>query len=216
MNCKIAYDIISTGSKGNAVVINNSILIDCGVSFKKLSSYLYKFNLVLLTHIHTDHFNKATIRKLASERPMLRFGCGEWLVPELIKCGVSKSNIDVYEFDEIYKYGKFEIIALPLVHNVPNLGYKIHFVDGNKMMYATDTNNLNGITAQDYDLYMIESNYDDEEIQDRIREKEERGEFVYEYGVLKNHLSSGKCEDFIIKNFGDNSEFLRMHMHEKE
>lgn len=30
----IDYNIIATGSKGNAVVIDQKILIDCGVSFK--------------------------------------------------------------------------------------------------------------------------------------------------------------------------------------
>jgi hypothetical protein len=33
----IDYNIIATGSKGNAVVIDQKILIDCGVSFKVLS-----------------------------------------------------------------------------------------------------------------------------------------------------------------------------------
>ena len=69
------YNIISTGSIGNAVVINNNILIDCGVSFAKLKDFYKSFQLVLLTHIHTDHFNKTKIKKLAEERPTLRFGC---------------------------------------------------------------------------------------------------------------------------------------------
>lgn len=32
-------------------------------------------------------------------------------------------------------------------------------------------NNLNGITAPNYDLYMVEANYDDAEIQAKIAEK---------------------------------------------
>ena len=32
------YNIISTGSKGNALVIEDNILIDCGVSFTKLKN----------------------------------------------------------------------------------------------------------------------------------------------------------------------------------
>lgn len=47
------YEIISTGSKGNATVLNKSILIDCGVSFKKIEPYLYDLKAVLLTHIHS-------------------------------------------------------------------------------------------------------------------------------------------------------------------
>lgn len=34
----IGYNIIATGSKGNAVVIEHEILIDCGVPFKALAA----------------------------------------------------------------------------------------------------------------------------------------------------------------------------------
>ena len=45
----IRYSIIATGSKGNAVKIDD-ILIDCGVSFKKLKDVYKHIRLVLLTH----------------------------------------------------------------------------------------------------------------------------------------------------------------------
>ncbi len=43
----IRYNIIATGSKGNAVKIDD-ILIDCGVSFKKLKDVYKHIRLVLL------------------------------------------------------------------------------------------------------------------------------------------------------------------------
>lgn len=49
------YEVISTGSKGNALLIGNEILIDCGVSYRKLKEKPIK--LILLTHEHKDHFN---------------------------------------------------------------------------------------------------------------------------------------------------------------
>ena len=58
----IRYNIIATGSTGNAVKIND-ILIDCGVSFKKLKDVYKHIKLVLLTHEHSDHFRPSTIRK---------------------------------------------------------------------------------------------------------------------------------------------------------
>ena len=60
---------------------------------------------------------------------------------------------------------------------------------------------------------MIEANYEDEEIQERIRKKEESGVFAYEYKVLKNHLSKAKCDDFIVRNAGARSKFIYMHGH---
>ena len=207
------YNIISTGSKGNAVVLNSCLLIDCGVNYKQLSPYVSGLQLVLLTHIHGDHFYPSTIKKLAKMRPTLRFGCCDWLLKDLISCGVQKWRIDVFTPELLNTYSEdLKITAVELTHNVPNCGYKI-FIGGEKIFYATDTNNLNGITAPDYDLYMIEANYEDEEIQERIRQKEENGQYAYEYEVLKNHLSKQKCDDFIVRNAGTKSKFIYMHGH---
>lgn len=209
----IDYTIIATGSQGNAVVVNDFLLIDCGVPFKSLLPYYKKLRLVLLTHIHFDHFKKATIKNLALQRPTLRFGCGRWLVPALIELGVSKSNIDILDYDTRYGYGLCNVIPVPLVHNVPNQGYKIHFWDGSKMIYATDTNNLNGITAYHYDLYLIEGNHDETEIRERIAEKESLGVFAYEKRVIRDHLSIQKCNNFIVANAGPNSRYEYLHKH---
>ena len=67
------YKIISTGSSGNCILLNNTILLDCGVSFKKIEPYYKKLKLVFISHIHNDHFLPSTIKKLAYERPALRF-----------------------------------------------------------------------------------------------------------------------------------------------
>lgn len=92
----IACDVISTGSKGNAVLLNYWLLVDCGVPFKALAGAYPALRLVLLTHIHGDHFNRTTLAALAHERPTLRFGAGSWLVPELARL-VPAENIDVIE-----------------------------------------------------------------------------------------------------------------------
>ncbi len=207
------YNIVSSGSKGNAVVIDKTILIDCGVPFKALLQYYRDIQLVLLTHIHSDHFNKATIKKLAFERPTLRFGCCEWLVGDLIKCGVKYHQIDVFTPEIVFDYGLFKIKPSLLLHNVSNCGYHVFFMNCS-MFYATDTNTLNGIEAPNYDLYMVEANYSEPEILERIKEKESQGLHCYEYDVLKNHLSLEKCNDWLYRNLGNKSEYIYMHQHE--
>lgn len=47
------YEIIASGSTGNAVTFNKNILIDVGVSFKALKTVYKDLQLVLLTHIHS-------------------------------------------------------------------------------------------------------------------------------------------------------------------
>ena len=210
----VPYNILSSGSQGNATVLDDRILVDCGVPFRMLQPYLTDLRIVLLTHIHSDHFQRSTIRRLAKERPTLRFGCCDWLVGPLVLAGVKKQQIDVYDFDTAYDYGRVKIIPVFLPHNVPNCGYKLHFAAGGKVIYCTDCNNLNGISAYNYDLFLIEANHDEEEIAAKIREKEANGEYAYEKQAQRNHLSKQKCDAFIYRNASSNSRYVYMHCHE--
>lgn len=207
------YNIISTGSQGNAIVVDGKILIDCGIPFKKLAPYVKDLKIVLLTHIHGDHFNKATIRKLAKERPALRFACGKWLIADLLQCGVSPSKIDVCETSRVYNYGWFQLSNIKLYHDVENCGWRL-FLQNEKAIYITDTSTVQGIVAKNYNLYMIEANYEENELQERIKAKQEAGVFAYEYRVPKTHLSKEECDQWLLDNIGENSEAVYLHQHQ--
>lgn len=208
----VQYEIVSTGSQGNAVVFNNLLILDCGVSFRRIKPFLKGIRIVLLTHIHSDHFNKTTIKQIAKDRPLVRFGCGEWLVSDLMECGVARNRIDVFKEGERYDYGLFALSPVFLTHNVPNLGYKLFFPDGS-VFYATDCANLNGIFAPGFDLYMVEANHTEEDIENRIRAKKETGEFAYEIQAKQNHLSKEQCDAFIYANIKPGGEFVYLHCH---
>ena len=64
----VRYNIISSGSQGNAVILNGFVLVDCGVPYKQIAPYVPQLKLVLLTHIHGDHFCKRTLRRVAGRR----------------------------------------------------------------------------------------------------------------------------------------------------
>lgn len=206
------YKIISSCSTGNATIIRDIILIDCGVTFKRLEKYYKNLKLVLLTHIHSDHFKKETIRKLAQERPTLRFACCEWLLKPLLDCGVNKNNIDILQIGTKYNYKLFKIIPIKLYHDVPQCGYRVLFNDY-KAIYITDTNTVEGISAKNYDLYLVEANYDEDEIQERIKQKQQECQYVYEFRAKDNHLSKQQASQFLLENMGENSEYVFMHEH---
>lgn len=209
------YNIINSGSDGNGLVIEDIILIDCGISFKKLQDYYKKLKIVLLTHIHRDHFNKATIKRLANERPTLRFACCEWLVKNLVDCGVSKKNIDVLRIGKIYDYKTFKIIPIKLYHDIEQCGYKLK-IGANKVIYATDTNRIDHIVAKDYDYYFIEGNYEsEEELGQRKMDKLLKGEYYYEDRVKETHLSKVQATEWLLKNMGENSKYVFMHEHKE-
>ena len=206
------YKIISSCSTGNATIIRDIILIDCGVTFKRLEKYYKQLKIVLLTHIHTDHFKKETIRKLAQERPTLRFACCKWLLQPLLECGVLRKNIDVLQIGTRYDYKLFKIVPIKLYHDVPQCGYRVLF-DDYKVIYMTDTRTVEGIVAKNYDLYLVEGNYEEEELEQRIKQKQEEGLYYYESRVRNTHLSKGQATDFLLNNMGENSEYVFMHEH---
>lgn len=211
----MTFDIISTGSKGNAVVLNSSIMIDCGVPFNRLSPYIKPLRLVLLTHEHGDHFVPSTVRRLHQERPTLRWGCCEWMVPHLLEAGVDKRIIDVYEPHRTYLYPyDIQIRPEPLTHNVPNCGYHI-FDAWERIFYATDTGTMDGILAPEYDWYFIESNHTQAEIAARAAEKQAAGIYAYEVKATENHLSREQAEDWLYQNMGPNSRYVFLHGHEE-
>lgn len=219
----MTYDILATGSSGNAVVINGEILIDCGISMKLLreSGYIQNLKLVLLTHQHQDHFNAATVRSLHQERPTLRWGCCEWMVVPLLKAGVKASQIDNVEATEpgstskALIYNNLAIVSpVSLIHDVPNCGWEIHH-DREHLFYATDTSTLDHIEAKDYDLYLIEANHTRAEIEARIADKLSRGEFAYEARAAQNHLSQEQALDWLSRNAGPKSRYVFLHQHKE-
>lgn len=77
----------------------------------------------------------------------------------------------------------------------------------------TDTKTVEGIVAKDYDLYLIEGNYGKEEIQERIREKEEAGLYVNEYRTMERHLSIEEATSFLLENMGNKGTYEFIHQH---
>lgn len=199
--------VISSGSEGNAVIYNNAIMVDCGVSLKALEAVKRSLKIVLLTHKHSDHLKIRTLQRLQAERPTLRVACGDFLLEELpcIK------NIDVLQVGKIYDYGAFKVSPVKLYHDVPNFGWRIFLPNGQKIFHATDTVHLEGISAKGYDLYAIEHNYCEEYIQQAIEEARANGEYTHAYGNINTHLSIQQARAFIDKNRKESSEVLELH-----
>ena len=201
------YKLISSGSKGNAVIYHGTILVDCGVPYSMLKSDVKNLKIILLTHEHRDHINPTTLSRLMSERPTLRIGCGRWMEPFVHQF----KNVDYFDIGDMYDYGAFRLMAVKLYHDVPNCGYRI-FKDDTSMFHATDTAHLEGIDAKGYDLYAIESNYNEETVNDVIMDLEARGMYAHQRGAINSHLSEQQANDFIYKNKADHSQVLKLHV----
>jgi L-ascorbate metabolism protein UlaG (beta-lactamase superfamily) len=206
------YKVISTGSKGNAVLINGVILIDIGVSFKTIKKYLKDIKLVLLTHIHGDHLNKKTLKKVMAERPSLRVACCPELYETVVETAGKTTEIDVLTRMDMFKYDNIATINYTyLYHDVANVAWHVELPTGEKALYATDTIRVDHIKAKDYDVYFLESNFLEEEIQEQIDEKKRQLEYAYQERAIETHLSHEKAEEFFIKNATPTSLWVKMH-----
>lgn len=205
------YKIIKSGSSGNAILLENGILLDCGVPFKLLNDDLNKIKAVFISHEHKDHMNLTTLKKIHELRPTVRFFGGFWLKQYLISTGIKASQIDTIEHNRVYDYGLWKIIPFILIHDVRNYGIKI--IDKKKkqkIIYAVDTNRIDHVEAKNYDLYLIEGNYDEDKLERNIKSDMEKGIYSYGLRVKDTHLSIEQASEWVMENMGENSvcEFI--------
>ncbi len=207
------YEILGTGSTGNCIIYNG-IMLDCGLPYKQVKPYLKNVKLIFISHRHSDHLNKSTIKKIAYNHPNIKFLVAFYLVDLLLELGVSKKNILTIDLEKWYDIGLCKVKLDALKHDAPNVALEID-MNGKKMIYAVDTNEIDHIVAKDYDLYMIESNYtDEEELENRIKQDYDNGLSYSHYErVKKTHLSQQKAYNWLQKNMKKESEFVFLHEH---
>ena len=204
------YEIIGSSSKGNCIVVEDILMLDCGVAYTKIKPYLKNVKLIFISHIHKDHLLPSTIQKIAYNKPTMKFVTGsKQVVRKLDELGVNRDNI-IY----LYNYSWFDlgIIKLkvePMHHDTENCG--LHFKrNGKKGLYVVDTGNIDNVNAKNYDLYLIEANYKEEVLERHLKECTQE-ELVYLQRVPKTHLSWEQANTFLIENMGEKSEYQYIH-----
>ena len=209
------YAIIGSSSQGNAVLIDGTILCDCGVSWKQLKDAAKTVKIVLLTHVHSDHFRISTVKRLSSERPGLRWFGGKHMIEKLLSTGVTAKRIDICEPRIDYLIGDYKITPIPLIHDVDNFGWIIE-KDGQRAIYATDTATMGHLDDLGmFDLILIEGNHGEDELQERIAEKELSGEYGHEKRTQVSHLSIEQANEFIVKHLKPLGEYQYIHQHQE-
>lgn len=212
------YEVVQSGSDGNLTIVENQIAIEMGVAWKTVEPYAKDLKLVLLTHAHSDHFKKATVKRLAKARPTLKWACRDWMVEPLREQGVDARNIHVLPPDQWQYYATpLNIMVSPFdtQHNLPNCGWRIWRNQHDSIFYATDLGSLEGIEAKGYGTYLLEANHTKAEIEQAVVAAQENGEFTYRLRAAENHLSYEQAADWLTENMGPDSEWVPMHEHKE-
>lgn len=157
-------NILKSGSSGNCVVIDDTIIIDAGYC----PEVTPKGRAVLVTHSHSDHVkcldrfadlpiytSKQTADTLSSRYPFIPFN-------------ILKTVEDVSVFDMVAPTYRIPFDAKPgeeylvravlLNHDVPCIGFDIQH-DGERILYATDFSAFReNINVRDYTALYLECN----------------------------------------------------------
>ena len=196
--------IIGSGSKGNSVLIETSktkVLIDAGLPLsnieKRLNRKLPNLDLIVITHTHSDHI-KGLNSILKKQTPPIY----------TIKNDLEEKVplIKEIKYDRELTTKDLTINLFELSHDIPCLGLYLKQSE-KEFVYITDTGYIKEKLLKKYqnkDLYIIESNYDEEMLQNgsypfylkqRIRSD-------------KGHLSNNDTSRYLKKLIGPKTKYL--------
>lgn len=194
------YEIISTGSKGNCVIINDC-MIDCGVPFKKIKKQLYNIKYLLLTHTHGDHLKLKTLQQIAAQFPRICI-IGNYEVHAAYNCNIiANAGFDIVTDD--YVFHSFE-----LIHDVLTYGFCWTY-NGHEIIYATDTSSLKNAPDKKYDYFFLESNHDEAKLEE-VRNQPKGAYNPYLSG--KRHLSTQQAKLFFyLHRRSHDSKLIELH-----
>ena len=207
-------NVIASSSAGNAILLENGILLDCGIPYSKIKPYLKNIKAIFISHLwlHLDHCKDSTIKKIVFEYPNIKFITNEVNTTHLVEIGVNKRNIFALKLEKWYDIGICKVRLDYLIHDKPNCSLKIN-QNGYKLIYIVDTSSIDHIEAKDYDFAYIEGNYlDDEELNKKIEQDKLNNKYSHYERVKKTHLSQLKALNFIQKNNIKNYEFIHQHI----
>lgn len=200
--------ILASGSKGNALVINNNnnlIVVDIGISYMsfkekaiKESLDIKRINALLITHEHSDHIRglKTFLKNHTTIEIYITKGTYDVLPKDIKELMNNKIFIDQ---DEDFTVNLVDITSFALSHDANQpVGY-VFQKENKKVVLATDT----GYIDESYfdllagaNLYILESNHSPELLMNSGRP------FYLKQRILgqKGHLSNEEAS-WLINHF---------------
>lgn len=170
----VRYSILGSGSCGNGYIFSyegQSILVDCGYSFKQMLLRMEQGGFTLdpvqalfLTHLHPDHAHSAGTFARRTGRPVyVSRRCYEHGRTEYFALNIAPECQRTIEPEADVKVGPFCVRCFYTSHDSPgSCGYSIE-VDNKVFVIVTDT----GVYSQEMveharraDVLFLESNYD--------------------------------------------------------
>lgn len=160
--------VLASGSKGNCTYIEtgeSKILIDVGITYKKVKSLLEEENIIvsdingiLITHTHKDHIVGLSSLIKKNDVKVYIKDCHY----DVIKNIIPQENIFIVE-DYLLAIGELNIEYLKMSHDEGCFAFIIGDND-KQIFYVTDTGYINKKyldKIKNMDMYLIEANHNE-------------------------------------------------------
>lgn len=169
--------IEGTGSSGNCSVVNDSILMDMGLSAKRMADDFGIVTAALITHRHGDHVTDGALSAFFKQRPAI-FKNQLYMPKDVYDAVMERGHAQAMDavshipdehllrggetFGLRTRSGKYTVTCFMVPHgDVPNLGYVIENEDGSRLLWATDLENLGTLPQGKFDAICLEGSYDE-------------------------------------------------------
>lgn len=212
-------EILGTGSTGNAVLIDDKIMIDCGLGVNKLLPYLQDVRHLFITHRHSDHLNISVLKNIAKKvsESIIRFGLHvnsdcynmiERKAPEIAEM-IESERLTSHSLLDLKIDGvEYKIETYPLYHDVENQGFVIT-KNGKTLIHATDTSTMKDAPNRQFDVILVEGNYDESKLIEYL--KSDDREVRYRAARNLRHLSIQAHENFVKSHSHRDTISLMLH-----
>lgn len=191
-----------SGSKGNAsAVVSNSgtaVLLDCGVSFRKLRAALAKAQIeaeqiagIVLTHEHSDHISGLSVLLSSWDKPIYCNRRTALALPHISENAVIGEN-------ERFEIGDITVERFSTYHDAAHACGYLFTADGKTVAALTDCGKVDGVIFEkiaNADLLYIESNYDEGMLRSGPYPRVLQNRILSDRGHLSNH----DCAEVVTK-----------------
>ncbi len=167
---EVNFTVLASGSSGNAAYLetpNSRLLIDCGISAKRIREALLNLDRtperldgILITHEHSDHVSGLKVLAAKLGIPVY---CNRHTAEEIRRIHDTNFDFRLVETGNAFEIGDLNVDTFPIPHDaIDPMGFVLHTPEG-RIGFLTDMGHGTRLVAdrvRDAEVLLLETNHD--------------------------------------------------------